>query len=94
MKERKMTPQDRYAAKYKKQYSLPCFTTTEQDIIDRLESEPNKAGYIKKLIRADMGNGMTNAERNAFVEALAKLIESKAQTVEEAANIVRNAKAE
>ncbi|MDD6311999.1 MAG: hypothetical protein PUB08_00805 [Firmicutes bacterium] len=52
--ERKMTPQDRYAKKYKKQYSLPCFTTTEQDIIDKLESVPNKAGYIKRLIRADI----------------------------------------
>lgn len=54
MSERKQTPQDRYAAKYKKQYSLPCFTTTEQDIIDKLESMPNKAGYIKRLIRADI----------------------------------------
>lgn len=54
MSERKQTPQDRYAAKYKKQYSLPCFTTTEQDIIEKLESVPNKAGYIKRLIRADI----------------------------------------
>lgn len=54
MAERKKTPQERYAEKYKKQYSLPCFTTTEQDIIDKLESVPNKAGYIKRLIRADI----------------------------------------
>lgn len=54
MTEKKITPQERYAAKYKKQYSLPCFTTTEQDIIDKLESVPNKAGYIKSLIRADI----------------------------------------
>ena len=54
MGERKQTPQERYAAKYKKQYSLPCFTTTEQDIIDKLESVPNKAPYIKQLIRADI----------------------------------------
>ena len=27
---------------------------TEQDIIDWLEKQPNKAGYIKALIRADM----------------------------------------
>lgn len=27
---------------------------TEQDIIAKLESVPNKAGYIKSLIRADM----------------------------------------
>lgn len=57
MSNKKQTPQDRYAAKYKKQYSLPCFTTTEQDIIDKLESVPNKAGYIKALIRADIAAG-------------------------------------
>lgn len=54
MEDKKITPQERYAKKYKKQYSLPCFTTTEQDIIDKLESVPNKAGYIKELIRADI----------------------------------------
>ena len=54
MSDKKQTPQERYAAKYKKQYSLPCFTSTEQDIIDRLESVPNKAGYIKQLIRDDI----------------------------------------
>ena len=39
-----------------------------------------------------MCEGMTNAEFNAFLETLAKLIESKAKSVEEAAEIVRNAK--
>lgn len=54
MAEKKVTPQERYAAKYKKQYKLDCFTSTEQDIIDKLESVPNRAGYIKSLIRADI----------------------------------------
>lgn len=54
MEERKMTPQDRYAKKYKKQYKIDCITRTEQDIIDKLESVPNRAGYIKQLIRADI----------------------------------------
>lgn len=40
-----------------------------------------------------MENGMTNAEFNAFLETLAQLVESKAATVEEAAEIVRQAKA-
>lgn len=39
-----------------------------------------------------MENGMTNAEFNAFLETLAQLVESKAETVEEAAEIIRNAK--
>lgn len=51
---KKITPQERYAAKYKKQYKLDCFTSTEQDIIEKLESVPNRAGYIKSLIRADI----------------------------------------
>lgn len=48
------TPQERYAAKYKRQFKIDCFTNTEQDIIQKLESVPNKAGYIKSLIRADI----------------------------------------
>lgn len=39
-----------------------------------------------------MEQGMTNAEFNAMLETLAKLIESKAKTPEEAAQIVRDAK--
>lgn len=29
-------------------------TRTESDIINKLDSVPNKAGYIKSLIRADI----------------------------------------
>ena len=54
MSEKKMTPQERYAAKYKRQIKIDCFTSTEQDILDKLDSVPNKAGYIKSLIRADI----------------------------------------
>lgn len=39
-----------------------------------------------------MNNGMTNAEFNSFLETLARLVESKAKTIEEAAEIIRNAK--
>lgn len=39
-----------------------------------------------------MNEGMSNAQLDAFLENLAKLIESKAKTVEEAAEIVRAAK--
>lgn len=48
------TPQERYLAKYRKQFKIDCITTTEQDIIDQLNSVPNKAGYIKNLIREDI----------------------------------------
>lgn len=52
--EKELTPQERYAAKYKRQIKIDCFTTTEMDILNKLDSVPNKAGYIKSLIRADI----------------------------------------
>ena len=42
----------------------------------------------------EMENGMTNAEFNAFLETLAKLVESKANSAEEAAELIRSAKTE
>ena len=41
-----------------------------------------------------MEHGMTNAEFNAFLETLAKLVESKAKSPEEAAELIRQAKTE
>ena len=37
-------------------YSLKVMTRTEADIIEKLDSVPNKAGYIKELIRRDIEN--------------------------------------
>lgn len=48
------TPQQRYDKKNTKTYSVKVVKTTEKDIFDKLESEPNKAGYIKQLIRKDI----------------------------------------
>ena len=31
-----------------------AFCPSEKDILDWLDSQPNKAGYIKRLIREDM----------------------------------------
>jgi len=39
-----------------------------------------------------MEEGMTNAEFNSFLETLAKLVEAKATTIEEAAKLIRDAK--
>lgn len=52
----KYAAQNKYAAKFKKQVKIDCFTSTEQDILDRLDRAPNKAGYIKALIREDIKN--------------------------------------
>lgn len=50
-KERPQTKWDRLNTKV---YQIKVMNKTEQDIIQKLESEPNKAGYIKRLIRADI----------------------------------------
>lgn len=51
---RKETPQDRYHKAHTKSYVIRMMKRTEADIIEKLESVPNKAGYIKSLIRADI----------------------------------------
>lgn len=63
MANEKYTAQNKYAAKYKKQIKIDCFTSTEQDIIEKLESVPNKAGYIKQLIREDMKKNKESSEK-------------------------------
>lgn len=45
-----------------------------------------------KVFEPQKEKGMTNAQLNAFLETIAKLIECKAVSVEEAAEIVRQAK--
>ncbi len=44
----------RYDAKNTIQIHLKLNTTTDKDIIDKLNSMENKQGYIKELIRKDM----------------------------------------
>ena len=49
--------QKRATAKYIKQNVKRrevAFFPSEKDILDWLDSQPNKAGYIKRLIREDM----------------------------------------
>lgn len=60
----KYAAQERYAKKYKRQFKLDCFTSTEQDIIEKLDSVPNRAGYIKSLIRADIAKESERKKQN------------------------------
>lgn len=49
--------QKRASKKYHKEKMVNrCvrFSPNEKDILDHLDAQPNKAGYIKQLIRADM----------------------------------------
>lgn len=52
--ERHETPQDRYHKAHTVSLTIRLMKNTEQDILERLDSVPNKAGYIKSLIRADI----------------------------------------
>lgn len=49
--------QKRAAAKYNKErmvQKVVRFSPNERDLLEHLEAQPNMAGYIKSLIRADM----------------------------------------
>ena len=51
---KKETPQRRYDRAHTKVYTIKVVKTTEQDIIQKLDEQTNKAGYIKSLIREDI----------------------------------------
>jgi len=57
--EKKITPQSRYDKAKTKFYAIKVVKTTEQDIINRLDEQKNKAGYIKSLIRKDIAESTT-----------------------------------
>lgn len=54
--EKRERPQERFDRMNSKRYALKVMTRTEADIIEKLDSVPNKAGYIKELIRRDIEN--------------------------------------
>ena len=54
MEHRHETPQDRYNKAHTVSLTIRLMKNTEQDIIKKLNDVPNKAGYIKALIRADI----------------------------------------
>lgn len=50
----------KYDAKNTIHIGLKFNKKTDKDILARLSKEPNKQGYIKKLIRADIKKGSKN----------------------------------
>lgn len=46
--------QAKYDAKNTRQVHLKLNRRTDSDVLEKLDSVPNKQGYIKKLIRADL----------------------------------------
>ena len=50
----KPSAKERYDKANTKMYAIKVVKTTESDIIEKLDSVPNKSGYIKNLIRKDI----------------------------------------
>ena len=55
MSKEKETPQERYDRNNTVRVALKLNTKTDADILAKLEEVGNKQGYIKELIRKDMG---------------------------------------
>lgn len=49
-----MNRQSKYDKENTKKYCLKLNKKTDKDIIDKLDSVPNKQGYIKHLIRTNI----------------------------------------
>lgn len=54
MTEKKLSPQARFERDKCTRVAIKLVNSTDADIIAHLESLPNKQGYIKALIRADI----------------------------------------
>lgn len=53
----------KWQAAHIKRYCLPVSIDSEREIVEKLDSVPNKAGYIKSLIRADIEKGEHKMKR-------------------------------
>lgn len=57
--DKKERPQEHYDRLNAVKYTLKIIKRTEADVLQKLDSVPNKAGYIKRLIREDIAkNGI------------------------------------
>ncbi len=54
MPEEKYEPQRRYHAKAIMRVTVDFNRNTESDLVERVEREPNRSGYIKQLVREDV----------------------------------------
>ena len=76
-----------------KQYLLQLRKSTDSDIIEKLESQENKNGYLKSLVRADIENNdsvellenkiTTTREKRLVLSYITELIKKDIQEKEE-----------
>ena len=52
--EAQIKAQEKYDAENTRQVHLKLNRRTDEDVLEKLDSVPNKQGYIKQLIRADL----------------------------------------
>lgn len=83
---KQLTPQEKYDKENTRTYAIKVIKTTEPDIYEKLENEPNKSGYIKKLIRENINSksnmripeeGMTDYQFRAFLLLFKGVIEKE-----------------
>ena len=55
---KKESPQSRYDKLHTERVAIKLNKGTDADILDKLSKVPNKQGYIKQLIRADITNAI------------------------------------
>lgn len=58
MEEKKLTPQAKFEKEKCTRVSIKLVNSTDADILAHLAKQPNKQGFIKALIRADMKKGI------------------------------------
>lgn len=56
IEKKNLTPKELYDKEQTKVYTLRVVRATENDIIQKLDEQTNKAGYIKTLIRNDIAS--------------------------------------
>lgn len=54
----------RYQREKTRVIPIRFFLSTDKDILDRLEQQDNKSGYIKRLIRKDIAKSKEDAEND------------------------------
>lgn len=52
--EAQIKAQRKYETENTRQFLLKLNRRTDEDVLEKLDSVPNKQGYIKELIRADL----------------------------------------
>lgn len=71
---REETPEQRYRREKTTNLYIRLFKNTEKDIIEKLDSMPNKSGYVKDLIRKDVESKKKNDIVSLTGDELSNLI--------------------